>query len=136
VLVIDEHPLLPTASTVRGALDRLSQRLVKTGTKVARESPLLPDLAESARVYMRLLVSVIAAFWPPDLYRQTQERANALKPDDSSLVAERVRGAVVTHRDWMAADGARAKLQQQWSALFNEWDVVLCPPSLAGRSGR
>ena len=128
VLVIDEHPLLPTASTARGALDRLSQRLVKTGTKVARESPLLPDLAESARVYMRLLVSVIAAFWPPDLYRQTQERANALKPDDSSLAAERVRGAVVTHRDWMAADGARAKLQQQWSALFNEWDVVLCPP--------
>jgi len=31
VLVIDEHPLLPTAGTVRGALDRLSQRLVKSG---------------------------------------------------------------------------------------------------------
>ena len=128
VLVIDEHPLLPTASTVRGALDCLSQRLVKTRAKVARESPLLPDLAESARVYMRLLMSVVAAFWPPDLYRETQERANTLKPDDNSLMAERVRGAVITHRDWMAADRARALLQQQWCTLFNEWDVVLCPP--------
>ena len=23
---------------------------------------------------------------------------------------------------------ARAKLQEQWSALFREWDLVLCPP--------
>src|SRR5262249_51079873 len=53
VLVIDEHPLLPTAGTVRGALDRLSQRLVKSGAKAARESLLVPDLAHSARVYMR-----------------------------------------------------------------------------------
>ena len=28
----------------------------------------------------------------------------------------------------MAADGARAGLQQQWRALFHDWDVVLCPP--------
>jgi amidase len=50
VLVIDTHPLLPTATTVRTALDRLSQRLVKAGVKVGRENPLLPDLADSARL--------------------------------------------------------------------------------------
>ena len=48
VLVIDDHPLLPTARAVRAALDRLSQQLVKSGVKVAHTSPLLPDLAESA----------------------------------------------------------------------------------------
>ena len=31
------------------------------------------------------------------------------------------------HRDWMIARVARASLQQQWSMLFREWDVVLCP---------
>lgn|SRR6266852_4047194 len=33
VLVIDTHPLLPTATTMRSALDRLSQRLVKAGVQ-------------------------------------------------------------------------------------------------------
>jgi len=77
---------------------------------------------------MRLLLSVLAAFWPPDLYREAHGGAEALKPDDNSLVAERARGAVISHRDWMAADGARAGIQQQWRALFRDWDVVLCPP--------
>src|SRR5262249_61574711 len=26
------------------------------------------------------------------------------------------------------ADGARARLRQQWRELFREWDAVLCPP--------
>jgi amidase len=128
VLVVDTHPLLPTAATVRTAFDRLSQRLVKAGVKVEHESSLLPDLADSARLYMRLLLPVFSAGWPPDQYKQAQAAAEALKPDDKSLVAERSRGAVLSHRDWIAADTARAKLQQQWSELFREWDVVLCPP--------
>jgi amidase len=128
VLVVDTHPLLPTATTVRTALDRLSQRLVKAGVKVGHESPLLPDLAESARLYMRLLIAAMAARWPADRYKQAQGTAEALEPNDKSLTAERIRGAVLSHRDWMAADTARARLQQQWSELFREWDVVLCPP--------
>lgn len=126
-LVIDTHPLLPTANTVRTALDRLAQRLVKSGVTVGRESPLMPDLADSARVYMRLLLSALAAFWPEDRYRQMQSGAAALKPGDNSLDAERLRGAVLSHRDWVTADTARARLAQRWSELFREWDVVLCP---------
>ena len=45
VLVLDDHPLLPTAASVRGAVERLADRLVRTGAKVARSSPLLPDMA-------------------------------------------------------------------------------------------
>jgi amidase len=128
VLVIDTHPLLPTATTMRTALDRLAQRLVKAGVKVGRESPLLPDLADSARIYMRLLTPVFSAGWPPDRYKQAEIAAEALKPEDKSLAAERTRGAVLSHRDWLAADRARAGLQQRWRVLFREWDVVLCPP--------
>jgi len=127
VLVVHTHPLLPTATTVRTALDRLSRDLVKAGVKVGHESPLLPDLADTARLYMRLLSSVTAGYGPPDSYRQAQSAAEALKPDDQSLVAERLRGAILSHRDWLSADVARARLQWQWSELFREWDVVLCP---------
>jgi amidase len=128
VLVIDEHPLLPTAASVRAALDGLARRLVEAGVKVARGSPLLPDLAASARVYMRLLMSALSERWPADIYQQAATTAAALKADDNSLEAERWRGAVLSHREWAAADAARILLQQQWAAVFREWDVVLCPP--------
>ena len=79
-LVIDTHPLLPTATTMRTALDHLSQRLVKVGVKVGRDSPLVPDLAESARLYMRLLLPAFSANWPPDEYKQAQRRGRSAQP--------------------------------------------------------
>jgi len=128
VLLIDEHPLLPTAGTVRAAFERLAQQLGKAGVKVGRTSPLLPDLAASGRLYMRLLMTALAVRWPPEGYEQALAKAKALKPDDMSLAAEGDRGAVSSYREWAQADAARVKLQQQWSALFREWDVVICPP--------
>ena len=127
VLVIDCHPLLPTGNAVGSALARLAERLARTGVKVAHASPLLPDLAESARIFMRLWSSFRAAMAPPNVYAEMRSAATALSPDDASLAAERARGAVMSHRDWFAADVARARLRQQWRMVFQEWDVVLCP---------
>ena len=129
VLVIDRHPLMPTDSAVRSAIDQLAERLAKAGVKVANTSALLPDLADSARLYMRLLGSAKSASVPRDLYEKTQSAATALRPSDNSLGAERTRGTVMSHRDWLAADAARLRLQQQWSILFREFDVVLYPPA-------
>jgi amidase len=127
VLVIDEHPLLPTAQAVSTAVGQLAERLAKAGVKVAHTSPLLPDLGESARLYMRLLLAALAERWPAETYADAQAEAETLSSDDHSLFAERGRGAVLSHREWAAADMARIKLRRQWSALFREWDVVLCP---------
>jgi amidase len=132
VLIIDTHPLMPTGSAVRAAIARLVERLVKSGVKVAHASALLPDLADSARLYMRLLESAKSAGMPPDRYDATRRSVAVLVPDDNSLGAERTRGTVMSHRDWLAADLVRARLQQQWSLLFREWDIVL--PSRASKS--
>ena len=43
ILLIDSHPLMPTTSSVRSALDTLAGRLGKAGAQVARESALMPD---------------------------------------------------------------------------------------------
>jgi amidase len=128
VLVIDDHPWTPTGAAVRTALDHLSQRLGATGVKVERKSALLPDLKETGTLYMQLLMAALSERWPAEQYQQAQAAADALKPDDKSLAAESCRGAVLSHREWAAAAGARIDLQQHWSALFREWDVVLCPP--------
>jgi amidase len=127
VLIVADHPLLTTGAAVRGALQSLAERLAKAGVTVRHESPLLPDLVEDARLYMRLLMPVFSAGWPLDYYREAEAAAKALEPDDRSLVAERRRGDVLSQRDWIAADRARAVLQQKWGELFREWDAVICP---------
>jgi amidase len=89
VLVIDTHPLVPTSAAVRTALDRLSQRLVRAGAKVAHGTPLLPDLADSARMYMRLRWAGVTL--SPGDYAEARRAAESLTADDNSLAAERTR---------------------------------------------
>ena len=127
VLVIDTHPLCPTAEAIRTALGQLADRLGKEGASVARQSPLLPDLAEATRNYMRLLGPVLTQGRPPQYYEQMRSLAANMGSDNQSLDAIFVRGANVGWRDWQAANGARTRLQRQWATLFNQWDVVLCP---------
>jgi len=127
VLMIDSHPLVPTSTPVKTALQRLAGQLERAGVKVERGHRLLPDLAEVARLYMRLLMSFSAAGWPSELYERLRGTAATLASDDRSLGAERARGIALSHRDWVIDDAARARQQQQWRALFAEIDIVLCP---------
>jgi amidase len=127
VLVVDHHPLLPTAGTVRSALDTIADRLAKNGIKVARADPLLPDLSLIGRVYTQLLAAVFGADLPDDIYRQRQSAAATLPPGDVGLAAMRVRGSVMSQREWIGADRIRTGIADRWRRLFREWDVLLCP---------
>jgi len=127
VLLLDTHPLLPTAKSVRSALAALEGNLTKAGVTVARQSALLPDLAASSRLYMRMLLAVLSASFPPEVHTGAQAAAAALDAADLSLKAERLRGIALSHRDWVIADGARARLRAQWRELFTRFDAVICP---------
>lgn len=126
-LVVDTHPLLPTAESVRLAIDSFANKLAGAGVKVARSSPLMPDLARGAHVYAQLFSSFVGADMPIDAYRQVQGIAASLPAEDASLAATRLRSLVLSHREWIAADRMRSGIQQQWRELFREWDVVVCP---------
>ena len=127
VLVIDTDPVLPTDRAVRGTIDKLASNLDKAGAKVSRASPLLPDFAASSRLYMRLLLSFLGATFPPEVYAGACTAAAALPASDTSLRAERLRGIALSHRDWVIADGGRARLRAQWRELFKSFDAVICP---------
>jgi amidase len=127
VLVLDTHPMIATSNAVRHAVDTLATNLTKAGAKVVRESSLLPDLAENSRIYMRMLVALMGAGAPPDMRADALARAAKLDPKDNSLASERLRGAVISHADWLGADNARNKLRAQWRAFFREFDAVICP---------
>jgi amidase len=127
VLVVDHHPLLPTAGIIRSALDNIADRLAKGGVKVARTSPVLPDLTLIGRVYTQLLMAVFGAELPDDVYARLQSAAATLPPDAITLTAMRLRGNVISHREWIRTDRIRTGIADRWRRLFREWDVLLCP---------
>ena len=110
-LVIDKNPLVPTADNVRGAIDRLADRLAKAGCKVSRENPKEPDLTRTIRNYGELLL----AFYSLDLSPVRAEAvARNLSPEDQSLCAYRVRGLTISHPEWLRASQLRAELRARW----------------------
>jgi amidase len=127
VLLITTDPLMPTDKAVRGAIEQLADNLGKVGVSVTRESPLLPDFAASSRLYMRMLLSFLGGAMPQEIYDGAKQTAARLSADDNSLGAERLRGIVLSQREWIQADGMRARLRAQWRELFNSFDAVICP---------
>ncbi|MQY18372.1 amidase [Nocardia macrotermitis] len=127
VLIIEDHPLIPTGNAVRAGVNRVADALVAAGARVERHSPLLPDLAEAGVLYLQLLMSNLAAEFPEQAYDAMREHAAKLDPDGRGVDAERLRGAVFSHRDWMAADARRTRHRQGWREVFGAFDAVVCP---------
>jgi amidase len=128
VLVIDAHPLCPTAASIKTALNGLADRLAKLGCQLVRASPKLPDLAETSRTYRELLSAFFAADLPPEARERVEAAAKALSPDDRSLAGSSLRGLTMSHPEWIRKSRTRGGLRSRWLALFQEIDVVLCPP--------
>ena len=103
---------------VRSALDRLSQRLVKAAPRWRSQSPLLPDLAQSARIFMRLLMAALSERWPPEIYAQAQSRGRHGQGRRRQPRRRTHPRRGLSYRDWAEADMARIKLQRQWSECF------------------
>ncbi|MFD0340237.1 amidase [Streptomyces sp. NPDC127117] len=127
VLVLDEHPLIPTGAAVRAGVNRVADALVDGGAGVERHSSLLPDLTEAALLYTLLLFSGSVARFPVEAFEQLQDRAAQLGADDQSLDATRLRGMVFSHRDWIEANSRRELHRYGWRQLFAEFDAVVCP---------
>jgi amidase len=127
VLVLDEHPLLPTAREVQAELSSFAERLGKAGCKVGAPGPEMPDLAQMGIVFAKLLMSFLAADMPEKIYAGAVARAEALRGNERDLASARLAGIALSHRNWVHVDRMRAGLADQWRRLFKDWDVVVCP---------
>ncbi len=128
VLVVDTHPLCPTAASVQAALDHLADHLGQIGVAVARTSPMLPDFGELVRRHVELIAAGRSADLPADVYQRADDAAKGLPVDADWLVTARLHGVVASHRDWLLANRALGRPRQQTRELFKLFDVVLCPP--------
>lgn len=127
VLVINTHPLLPTAAAITQSIDSLVEHLIKLGVRVSHETRSVFDLAEITRTYVALFAAFVAGKMSIDEYQQSKVAAKMLPINENSLEANFLRGCTLTYRDWLMKTGTRGALCQQWRELFKEFDIVICP---------
>jgi len=127
VLVLDEHPLLPTAGDIRAALAALASDLERAGCRVGRGGPGLPDLAATAALQMELMMAQFSADTPDDAYAAARAAAETADPRSGDPGAASLRGQALSHRDWIRADRRRFADARAWQGVFADWDVVVCP---------
>ena len=135
ILVIDNHPMmLPGGAPVSVEGNRRNwpnsspRRSAEVGASEARWSA--GSIADTSGVFIcgsAPLPFLATAHLPPEAHESMRASVAKLKPDDMSLSAERLRGAVMSHREWVQANAMRTGLRAQWRALFREFDAVLCP---------
>jgi amidase len=77
---------------------------------------------------MELLAAVYSLDLSPEDRARIEAAAKVLSPEDQSLGAYLLRGISAGHAEWIRASRVRAALRGQWFNLFQEVDVVLCPP--------
>jgi len=128
ILVLDHHPLQPTARAICAALDQLAGRLSAVGAIVSCSSSVRPDLALASTLFFQLLKSnhrhpLLMRFLAKapavlDVFKQLAAATETLLPDDSTAEPP----------DWPALKKTRNELEAQWRTVFEKWDVVLCPP--------
>jgi amidase len=102
VLVLEGLPGVALDDEVAGALANLAGRLDEAGCEVARESELLPDLAQVREVYTAMLNTVMTRGAPGH-------------------------PSPTTGHEWLTLIDRQTLLQRQWARLFEAFDVVLSP---------
>jgi Asp-tRNA(Asn)/Glu-tRNA(Gln) amidotransferase A subunit family amidase len=93
-----------------------------------RTSPKLPDLALTTRVYAEQLFAFYGANLPVEAREAVTEAARSLPPDDQSFAAARLRRLAISHPDRGRTGFIRSGLRARWQALFQDVDVLICPP--------
>ena len=119
------------SESVTGILTLIVEPSLERGLALGilvRESPRLPDLAQTARIYRELLVAFFIADLPPETLERAAAAVKDLPADDQSLAAAQLRGLTISHADWIRKSRIRSGLRARWLALFEDVDVVLCPP--------
>ena len=127
VALMVDAPESPVDADVQGRLMALGDFLRRQKVRVDDRARPAIDTRESFSVYVRLLRAATSARQTDDEYARNLEIARGLAPDDQSYYARAIRGAVLPHRDWLAANEARHRMRRAWAGFFERYDLLLCP---------
>src|SRR5262247_551029 len=117
------------------AVDReVQDRLQALGDFLGRQKAKVDDRArpaidpdEAFAVYTRLLRAATSDRQSDADFEQNTAIARGLAVSDQSYYARAMRAAVLSHRDWLAANETRHRMRRAWAEFFTKYDLLLCP---------
>ena len=127
VALMLDAPGFPVDREVQDQLAALGDFLRRRKAKVDERARPAIDAAEAFRVYVRLLRAATSDRQSDADFARNVDIARALAPDDESYHARATRAAVLSHRDWLAANEARHRMRRAWAEFFTTYDLLLCP---------
>lgn len=128
VAVWTREPGQETDDELSSALDGLADRLEREGATVSRTARPAFNATEAFHLYLKLLDAAWSARNTEELLARKREAAVQLPADDMSADAIMTRCVDMPHRVWLGLNEQRARFRRAWTAFFQEWDVLLCPP--------
>ncbi len=127
VALMLDAPESPVDREVQDRLQALGDFLGRQKAKIDDRARPAIDTAEAWRVYIALVRAGTADRQSDENFEKNLGSARALAADDESYVARSTRAAVLSHRDWLAANEARHRMRLAWADFFTKYDLLLCP---------
>jgi amidase len=127
VALMLDAPGVAVDREVQDRLHALGDFLGRQKVKVdARARPAI-DTGEAFSVYTRLLRAATSDRQSDTDFEQNTAIARGLAVSDQSYYARAMRAAVLSHRDWLAANETRHRMRRAWAEFFTQYDLLLCP---------
>ncbi len=127
VALMIDAPGFPVDRDVGDRLQALADFLGRQKLKVDERARPAIDIGEAWRVYVRLLRAATSDRQSDADFARNEEIARGLAPGDERYYAWATRAAVLSHRDWLAANEARHRMRRAWAEFFTTYDLLLCP---------
>jgi len=127
VALMLDAPAIDVDVDVKDRLQVLGDFLGRQRVKVDDRARPAIDPGEAFAVYTRLLRAATSDRQSDAGFDKNVAVARALAPDDESYYARAMRAAVLSHRDWLAANEARHRMRLRWAEFFTRYDLLLCP---------
>ena len=127
VALMLDAPDIAVDREVQERLQALADFLRREKVRVDERARPAIDMDEAFRVYTTLLRSATSDRQSDADFEKNVGIARALAPDDETYYARSIRSAVLSHRDWLAANEARHRMRRAWSEFFTTYDLLLCP---------
>jgi len=127
VALMLDAPGIAVDREVQDRLQALADFLGRQKTKVDDRARPDIDAGEAFAVYTRLLRAATSDRQSDADFEQNAAIARGLAVSDQSYYARATRAAVLSHRDWLAANETRHRMRRAWAEFFTKYDLLLCP---------
>ena len=127
VALMLDAPGVAVDREVQDRLQALGRFLGRQKVKVDERARPAIDTGEAFAVYTRLLRAATSDRQSDADFEQNTAIARGLAVSDQSYYARAMRAAVLSHRDWLAANETRHRMRRAWAEFFTQYDLLLCP---------